>query len=90
MNESEQLDKVSEMEDMVLKENAAKQAGRIIKDEQDEIVKVEFESYAKYFRFAGGWPVIVIFTFLMVGFILCQLAANFYTQKWAYGSPEDQ
>ena len=90
VDESEQLDKVSEAEDMALKENAAKQAGRIINDEQDEIVKVEMQSYAKYFKFAGGWWVIIIFNIIMMFFIACQMAGNYFTQKWAYGSPEDQ
>ena len=71
VDESEQLDKVSEAEDMALKENAAKQAGRIINDEQDEIVKVEMQSYAKYFKFAGGWWVIIIFNIIMMFFIAC-------------------
>ena len=82
------MDQISEVEDMALKEAAAKQAGRIITDEQDEIVKVELESYAKYFRFAGGWCVIIPFNLIMITFIGCQLVANFYTQTWAYESAE--
>lgn len=90
INEDENLDKVSEAEDLVLKENAAKQAGRIINDEQNEIIKVEFESYRKYLKFAGGCSVAIIFNFLIMTFIFLQLGANFYTQKWAYATPEDQ
>ena len=85
VNESELLDKVSQVEDMVLKENAAKEAGRIINDEQDEIVKVEMETYAKYFRYAGGWCVIIIYCLILICFISCQMASNYLTQKWAYG-----
>ena len=88
--ESENMDKVSEMEDMALKDASAKQAGRIIRDEQDEIVKVELESYRKYFRFAGGCSVIVIFNLIMMTFVFVGFAANYYTQKWAYGTPEEQ
>jgi len=38
-------------------------------DEQDEIVKVELESYRKYFRFAGGCGVAIIFNFMVLLFI---------------------
>lgn len=79
IDESEQLDKVSNTEDMVMKEAAAKQAGKIISDEQDEIVGVAFETYAKYFSYAGGWCVIIVFNLLMLGFISLQMAGNYFT-----------
>jgi len=58
-------------------------------DEQDEIVKVELESYRKYFRFAGGCGVAIIFNFMVMLFIFLQLGGNYYTQKWAYASAID-
>lgn len=63
------MDKVSEQEDLALKEMAAKDAGRIITDEADEIIKVELSTYNRYMNFAGGWCVVVIFVFLMAGTI---------------------
>jgi len=45
VDESELKDKQCEAEDAILKDNAAKEVGRIIKDEQDEIIKVLWSSY---------------------------------------------
>lgn len=87
-DEDELLDKQSEQEDMVLKENAAKQSGRIIRDEQDEIIKVQWESYKKYYRLAGGFCIVLALNLTIISFIGCQLVANYYTQKWAYADPD--
>ena len=73
-----------------MKEAAAKQAGKIISDEQDEIVGVAFETYAKYFSYAGGWCVIIVINLLLLGFISLQMAGNYFTQKWSFASEEDQ
>ena len=74
-----QMDKVSEQEDLAMKEAAAKDAGRIIKDEADEIIKVELSTYNRYMKFAGGWCIVVIFILIMSSSIIAQLVGNYYT-----------
>jgi hypothetical protein len=65
---------------MVLKEATAKEAGRIIYDEQDEIIKVSWASYARYIDFAGGWGIVFLLNFICVCFITVQFFCNYYTQ----------
>lgn len=60
---------MSEVEDMVLKETAAKKAGRIMNDEMNEIIKVELHSYKRYLKYAGGWKVAVAFNLILMAFI---------------------
>ena len=67
----------------MLKELEAKEKGRIIKDEQDEIIKVQWESYKKYYRLAGGFLTVLVLNLTIWSFIFAQLVANYYTQKWA-------
>lgn len=45
--------------------------GRIIRDEQDEIVKVEWKSYKKYFAFAGGCSIVIFINFIYICFTTC-------------------
>ena len=73
---------------MVMKENAAKEAGRIMTDEQNEIVKVEFQSYKNYFKYAGGICTIFIVNFIILIFIFGQMYGSYLVQEWAYADPE--
>lgn len=90
IDQNELEDIKSETEDAILKENAAKEAGRIIKDEQDEIIKVSLDSYKNYFKFAGGWPIIIFLNFLFLLLITMQAASNYFMQKWAFADEETQ
>ena len=65
-------------------------AGKIIAAEEDEDVRVTFMTYKKLFAPGGGWCTIVAIQIAMCCFVFCNIAATYYTQKWAYASPEDQ
>ena len=67
-----------------------KKAGRIIEDEQDEIVKVLWKSYMMYFNYSGGWPILIWINLQVFAFVAAQMFGNYYTQKWAYSSEEGQ
>ena len=70
----------SEVEEIVLKDAVdAKNDGRILKDEQDEIIKVDWATYKKYFRFAGGWGIFVSLNILVILITSISMIANFYT-----------
>ena len=70
----------SEVEDIVRKDAAdTKGDGRIIKDEQDEIIKVDWITYKKYFRFAGGWGIFLSLNILVILITSISMIANFYT-----------
>ena len=78
VNPDELADKSSEAEDAMLKDSAAKEVGRIIRDEQDEIIKVEWASYRKYIKYAGGCGIILALNLILLTFIFCSMASNYY------------
>lgn len=90
VNEDELADKASEVEDAILKENAEKLSGRIIRDEQDEIITVSLASYKKYLDYAGGWWIVMLLNFVLLCFIFASMAANYLMQKWAYADAQTQ
>ena len=87
---SEAEDKDLDTKDVAKEEANTKDKGRIIKDEQDEIVSVQFTSFQRYFRYAGGWLVFIPYLILLTIYIVVGLAINFYTQKWAACPEEEQ
>ena len=56
---SEADDRERDANDAAEKEVTAKDKGKIIKDEQDEIVQVQMKSFARYFNYAGGWCLLI-------------------------------
>ena len=65
-------------------------AGRIIKDEQDEVVEVTWATYMMYFKLAGGWKLLVPLNIMFALYIGSTVMANFVLQQWAYADPEVQ
>lgn len=87
---SEADDKERDGGDAAREEANAKDKGRIIKDEQDEIVKVEWPSFKRYFNYAGGWCLLIPYMIVLIIFIVVGLAITYYTQTWAYAPYETQ
>lgn len=87
---SEADDRERDANDAAEKEVTAKDKGKIIKDEQDEIVQVQMKSFARYFNYAGGWCLLIPYLIILVAFIIVSLAITFFTQTWAYADEETQ
>ena len=64
--------------DAVEKDIQAREKGKIIKDEQDEIVKVQFASFQRYFKYAGGFWLLIPYLILLSIFIFIGMAINYY------------
>lgn len=58
--------------------------GKIITDEDDELIKVGVNTYKEYFfGYYGGWRFILIVNTAMMVFLAFKLCADYITGKWA-------
>ena len=62
---------------------SAEDDGRIIKDENEEIIKVVFKSYLKLLKAGGGWGNLFILQFIMIGFVCCKILTDYTIGQWA-------
>ena len=60
------------------------EAGKIITDEDDELIKIGFNTYKDYFmNYYGGWKFIILVNSAMVVFTGFRLCTDYITGKWA-------
>lgn len=77
-------------EDEIQKEAQTKEKGKIIMDEQDEVVIIRTSSYTRWFKIFGGPFILIIWNLLLAGFFFVNLASAFVLQTWAYSTEEEQ
>ena len=63
--------------------------GKIISSEEDEAVQVTSTTYKRLFKPGGGCCTILVIQLAMLSFVFCNITATYYTQRWAYATPED-
>ena len=56
--------------------------GKIIKDENEEIIDVKMADYAMLLKISGGWPGLVLLQFIMVGFTICKIQTDYTIGEW--------
>ena len=57
--------------------------GKIIKNENDEIIKVNFFSYSKLLQFANGLLPLICVYLSMCGFSYCEIKTDYVIGQWA-------
>lgn len=57
--------------------------GRIIKDENEEIIRVEVRSYLDLLNFGGGYWNLVFLNLVMLCFVLCKIKTDYTIGLWA-------
>lgn len=57
--------------------------GRIIKDENEEEVKVDFSTYIQLIECCGGWGKLAMQSVTVVLALICDTVLRFYIGKWA-------
>lgn len=58
--------------------------GKIISDENDEIIKIDFNCYKRYFmNYYGGWTFIILSQLSMIFFIVSKLANDYMIGAWS-------
>lgn len=58
--------------------------GKIISDENDELIKIDFKSYKRYFmNYYGGWSFIILSQLAMTLFIVSKLANDYMMGAWS-------
>ena len=75
---SEADDRERDGNDAAQHEASQKDKGRMIKDEQDEIITIRMSSFARYFRYMGGCCAIFPYMVILVLFIFVNMAVTYY------------
>lgn len=57
--------------------------GKILEDEEDEIITVEAKTYLRYMRLSGGWCSYLFLNLLLVGFILTKIYGDYLIGDWS-------
>jgi len=57
--------------------------GKIIKNENEEKINVNFGEYLKLLNFCGGWNRLIIMQFIMFGFTVCKIQSDYSIGLWA-------
>lgn len=57
--------------------------GKIIKDENEEVIRVKISSYTQLVRICGGWWTLVWGNIFMIGFVYFKFMTDFTCGKWA-------
>ena len=56
--------------------------GRLIKDENEEVIIVSWSTYLKFFRKGGNWCLFVLLQVLMLGFTVCKILTDYAIGNW--------
>lgn len=56
--------------------------GKIIKDENEEIIEVKMSDYVRLLKTAGGWPQFVFLQIIMIGFTICNIQTVYTIGQW--------
>lgn len=70
-------------------DNDKKVKGQITTNENEEVVRVTWDIYKKYFKYVGGARQILITNFVMTCFICCKVYCDYLVGAWA-NLPDDQ
>ena len=62
----------------------------MISDEEDEHVMVTGATYKAIIKPGGGAFLVIIIQLIMILFVVCNIGANYYIQKWAYADIDEQ
>jgi len=57
--------------------------GKIIKDENEEVIKVELSSYKMLLAYCGGWTNLLMLNLVMLAFVLCKIKTDYTIGLWA-------
>jgi ABC-type multidrug transport system fused ATPase/permease subunit len=57
--------------------------GKIIKDENEEVIRVHMRSYIDLLNFGGGYCNLVFLNFVMLCFVLCKIKTDYTIGLWA-------
>jgi len=57
--------------------------GRIIKDENEEVIRVTGSTYLQLLQYCGGWPYLLLLNFVMLAFVLCKIKTDYTIGLWA-------
>jgi ATP-binding cassette subfamily C (CFTR/MRP) protein 1 len=57
--------------------------GRIIKDENKEIVNVEWSSYHWLIKLSGGYVNVIMLQLILSGFVYCKIQNDYTVGLWA-------
>jgi hypothetical protein len=57
--------------------------GKILENEEDEIIIVEAKTYARYMRMSGGWCMYLSLNLCLVGFILTKVYGDYLIGDWS-------
>lgn len=64
--------------------------GKILEDEEKEVIRVERSTYKQLLKQAGGWQMIVIVNVIMVAFVASQMYADYLLGRWSEDLSEKQ
>lgn len=57
--------------------------GKIIKDENEEVINVEMSSYFKLLKYSKGYGMLFLLNIVMLGFTLCKIKTDYTIGLWA-------
>ena len=57
--------------------------GKIIKNENEEKIKVNIYEYLKLLKFCGGWNRFILLQLIMFGFTICKIQSDYSIGLWA-------
>lgn len=60
-----------------------KDDGKIIKDENEEIIRVKLADYMVLLKTSGGWPQMFFLQLIMIGFTWCKIQTDYTIGEWA-------
>ncbi|CDW87468.1 abc transporter [Stylonychia lemnae] len=64
--------------------------GKILEDEDKEIIRVQPESYKTLLRLSGGWQLLLIVNFAMIFFVGSQVYSDYLIGKWTQSLSDDK
>ena len=68
---------------------AKKKKGKMIKDENEEVIKITWRTYRNYFgKYYGGWPFLIITNVSMVLYCVSSIGCDYVVGDWT--SQKDQ
>ena len=90
----QKIDDISEEKKLAIFETLGRVSeeddGKIIKDENEEIINVKMADYMVLLRTSGGWSQLVFLQIIMIGFTWCKIQTDYAIGEWAQLKTESE